>query len=190
MTLPYPADPADAPWALLARHLAAEATAAERAGLRAWVQADPAHLQILATVTRAWERAGEAAAGPVLFTPADVAAAWERFRPLMAAAAPPAAPAPGPAGPVVRPLWAGPGRGAARRWQLAAGLALLLGAGYALASTWFSGPQELVRVYASARRPPAGAAARRQHRVAQRALAAALRRQRARARPGPAGPCC
>ncbi|QKG57925.1 hypothetical protein GKZ68_15595 [Hymenobacter sp. BRD128] len=76
----YP-EPPDAPWALLARHLAAEASAAERADLRAWVQADPSHLQILTTVTRAWERAGEAAAQPVLFSPADVEAAWQRFRP-------------------------------------------------------------------------------------------------------------
>ncbi|TDN40564.1 DUF4974 domain-containing protein [Hymenobacter sp. UV11] len=158
MTHSYP-DPADAPWALLARHLAADATAGERAELRAWVQADPTHLQILATVTRAWERAGEAAAGPVLFTPADVEAAWQRFRPLMAAAAP-AAPAAQPlvappvepalTAPAVRPLWPGQRQAAARRWQLAAGLALLLGAGFALAKTWFFTPKELVLTYASA----------------------------------------
>ena len=151
MTHSYP-DPAEAPWALLARHLAAEATAAERAELRAWVQADPAHLQILATVTRAWERAGEAAAQPVLFSPADVEAAWQRFRPLMAAVAPPtvvAAPTPTlPAEPAARPLWPVQRR-AARRWQLAAGLALLLGAGYALAKTWLFKPQELVLTYTS-----------------------------------------
>ena len=125
----YP-DPADAPWALLARHLAAQATADERQALRAWVQADPTHLQILTTVTRAWERAGEAQAGAVLFTPADVEAAWQRFRPLLAGPVPAAMPAPTPPPtPVVRPLW--PAR-AAVRWQLAAGLALLVGAAYAL----------------------------------------------------------
>ena len=73
----------DAPWDLLARHLAAEATPGEQARLRQWLHADPAHLQILATVTRAWERAGEAAPAPVLFTPAQVEAAWQRFQPLL-----------------------------------------------------------------------------------------------------------
>lgn len=164
MTHNYP-DPADAPWALLARHLAAEATAAERAELRAWVQADPTHLQILTTVTRAWERASEAAAMPVLFSPADVEAAWQRFRPLMAApaaAAPaavpavlPAAPASVPGAPASRPVWPLQRRAAARRWQLAAGLAMLLGVGFALAKKWLFQPQELVLTYASAagRRP-------------------------------------
>ncbi len=73
----------DAPWDLLARHLAAEATPSEQARLRQWLHDDPAHLQILATVTRAWERAGEAAPAPGLFTPAQVEAAWQRFRPLL-----------------------------------------------------------------------------------------------------------
>ena len=113
---PLYSDSADAPWALLARHLAAEATAAERALLREWVQAAPAHLQILATVTRAWERAGEATPGRMLFSAADVEAAWQRFQPLMAnpaalRVAAPQAPAaadalaPAAAGPAVRPLW-------------------------------------------------------------------------------------
>ncbi|AMR27704.1 hypothetical protein A0257_11755 [Hymenobacter psoromatis] len=128
--MPFYPDPADAPWALLARHLATQATADERRALREWVRADPTHLQILTTVTRAWERAGEAQAGSVLFTPAEVEAAWQRFRPLLAGPVPVAAPAPTPApAPVVRPLW--PVR-AAVRWQLAAGLALLVGAAYAL----------------------------------------------------------
>jgi len=145
----YP-DPADAPWALLARHLATEATASERADLRAWVAADPSHLQILTTVTRAWERAGEAAAGPVLFSPADVEAAWQRFRPQLATA-PKAIPVPPVSvAPVVRPLWPAPQRAASRRWQWAAGLALLLGAGYALARTWLFAPPERALTYASA----------------------------------------
>lgn len=151
MTHHYP-DPADAPWALLARHLAAEATAGERAELRAWVQADPTHLQILTTVTRAWERAGEAQARPVLFSPADVEAAWQRFRPLLATAAPVTPPmpaAPVPTAPAARPLWPVQRRAAARRWPLAAGLALLLGAGFALAKTWLFKPRELVLTYIS-----------------------------------------
>lgn len=154
MTQRY-SDPADAPWALLARHLANEATASERADLRAWVEADPSHLQILTTVTRAWERAGEVAASPVLFSPADVEAAWQRFRPVLAATPVPApsvaAPvAAAPHEPVVRPLWPVQRRATARRWQLAAGLALLLGMGYALARTWLFKPQELTMTYASA----------------------------------------
>ncbi|WP_151087948.1 FecR family protein [Hymenobacter baengnokdamensis] len=144
MTQRY-SDPADAPWVLLARHLAAEASASERAELRAWVQADPTHLQILTTVTRAWERASEATPGPVLFSPADVEAAWQRFRPLMTAAV--STPA---ATPVVRPLWPIRQLAAAHRWQLAAGLALLLGAGYALAKSGLFKPREQVLTYASA----------------------------------------
>ncbi|MDO7854060.1 FecR family protein [Hymenobacter convexus] len=165
MTQNYP-DPVDAPWALLARHLAAEATASERADLRAWVQADPTHLQILTTVTRAWERAAEAAPAPVLFSPADVEAAWQRFRPLMAAAtypapatepvtAAPAAPAAQPAAeplapPAARPIWPLQRRAAARRWQLVASLALLLGVGFVLARTWLFKPQQHMVSYASA----------------------------------------
>ncbi|WP_223649450.1 FecR family protein [Hymenobacter psoromatis] len=146
MTPRYAADPPDAPWALLARHLAAEATAAERAELRAWVRADPAHLQILTTVTRAWERAGEATAGPVLFSPADVEAAWQRFRPLLQV--PTAAPAKAPV-PVVRPLWPGRRAWPAARWQLAAGLALLLGTAYALTAHFLVKPLTLTTTYAS-----------------------------------------
>ncbi len=151
MTPLYPDSP-DAPWALLARHLTTEATAAERAELRAWVRADPAHLQILTTVTRAWERAGEATASPVLFSPADVEAAWQRFRPLLAAAPPtPLAartPEPPPAARPPRLPWATRRRGALMR--LAAGLALVLGLGYAAARTWFLKPAPATLTYASA----------------------------------------
>ena len=156
MTQHYP-DPVDAPWPLLARHLAAEATAGERADLRAWVQADPTHLQIPTTVTRAWERAAEAAPAPVLFSPADVEAAWQRFRPLLAA---PTSPTPAsqpnqpkvplPAAPAGQPIWPLQRRAAVRRWQVVAGLALLLGTGIVLAKTWLLKPRELVRTYASA----------------------------------------
>ena len=154
MTHTYP-DPVDAPWALLARHLAAEATAGERADLRTWVQADPTHLQILTTVTRAWERAAETAPAPVLFSPADVEAAWQRFRPQIMAVpkpTPTAQPvAPTPAAPVAQPIWPLQRRAAARRWQLVAGLALLLGTGFVLGmgKTWWFKSPTLVRTYAS-----------------------------------------
>ncbi|MFD1468957.1 FecR family protein [Hymenobacter caeli] len=153
MTQRYP-DPPDAPWALLARHLAAETSAAERAELRAWVQADPVHLQVLATVTRAWERAGEAQAGPVLFTPADVEAAWQRFRPLMQAVAPPQAeePAVAQAAPVGRPLRPGAVPAAPGWWQLAAALALLVGGSYLLTDGQFLRKRDAVTTYASAAR--------------------------------------
>ena len=140
---PFYSDPADAPWALLARHLAAEATAAERASLREWVQAAPAHLQILTAVTRAWERAGEAVPNRPLFSAADVEAAWQRFQPLMATPVGPRVPEevpPAGIGPVVRPLWP-----AAAGWftplvRVAAGLALVLGAGYLLLARWAAKP--------------------------------------------------
>lgn len=96
-------DLSDAPWELLARHLAGEVSPPERAALRSWVAADPQHLQLLTTVTRAWERAGEAAAAPVLFSPADVAAAWQRFQPLMGPPVVPSPPATPP--PVAQPPW-------------------------------------------------------------------------------------
>jgi len=146
----YP-DPSDTPWALLARHLAAEATAGERAALRAWVQTDPFHLQVLTTVTRAWERAGEGAAAPVLFSPADVEAAWQRFR-LLLAPAPAQAVIPAQTVPptVVRSLWPA-ARWPVTPWQLAAGLALLAGAGYWLVEKAGRSP-ETVATYASADR--------------------------------------
>ncbi|TVT37063.1 DUF4974 domain-containing protein [Hymenobacter setariae] len=137
---PLYADPADAPWELLARHLAAEASASERAALRAWTQADPRHLQILTTVTRAWERAGEVVATPPLFSPADVEAAWRRFQPLMAPPVPPASVAPLP---VATPWLAG-------WWPWAAALVAAAGGGY----LWLSHPSptlpESVSTYAAA----------------------------------------
>ena len=142
MTPRYPESP-DAPWALLARHLAGEASAAERAALRAWVRADPDHLQLLTTVTRAWERAGEAAAQPVLFSPDDVEQAWQRFRPLMVVAPQPATAVPPPA--VSRPLWP------RQTWvrALAAGLALLLLIGGGWVAVRLPARPETVATYVS-----------------------------------------
>ncbi|TGE14851.1 FecR family protein [Hymenobacter elongatus] len=81
----------EAPWELLAKHLAGEATPDELERLRAWVTADPKRLGLLTDATRAWERAG---AAPVaeLFGAMEVEAAWQRFRPKMMAPKPAAMP--------------------------------------------------------------------------------------------------
>ena len=132
--LPRYPDPDDAPWALLARHLATETTPEEQTRLHAWLHTDAQNLQILATVTRAWERAGEVAAPPRLFTAQEVEAAWRRFQPLIlapTASLKPAEPAPAPlAGSVVRPLW--PAASGEFLLKLAAGVVLVGGAAYAL----------------------------------------------------------
>ncbi|TGE26228.1 FecR family protein [Hymenobacter metallicola] len=81
----------EAPWDLLAKHLAGEATSGELEQLRNWVTADPKRLGLLTDATRAWERAG---APPVadLFSEADVEAAWQRFQPKMSGNKAPVAP--------------------------------------------------------------------------------------------------
>lgn len=66
----------DAPWELLAKHLAGEASAAEQAELHQWLTATPARLRLLTDATRAWERGGHPAE---IFTEADVEPAWQRF---------------------------------------------------------------------------------------------------------------
>ncbi|MCB2409516.1 FecR family protein [Hymenobacter lucidus] len=78
---------AEAPWDLLAKHLAGEAMPEELEQLRNWITADPKRLGLLTDATRAWERTG---AAPVaeLFSEADVEAAWQRFRPKMTGAKP------------------------------------------------------------------------------------------------------
>ncbi|TYZ07036.1 DUF4974 domain-containing protein [Hymenobacter lutimineralis] len=75
MSSPIPAS--DAPWELLAKQLAGEATPAELAELQAWVQAQPERQQWLRETTRAWEQATPPAP---IFTEADVESAWQRFR--------------------------------------------------------------------------------------------------------------
>lgn len=146
----YP-DPDDAPWGLLARHLAAEITPAEQATLHGWLRADPLHLQILTTVTRAWERAGEAAPAPPLFSAHDVEAAWQGFRLLLTETAKPAATPAAPSAPppaVTRPLWLAPAWAPVLR--LAAGVALVAGAAYALtAGRFFGAGDEPAGSYAS-----------------------------------------
>ncbi|GAA3952827.1 FecR family protein [Hymenobacter algoricola] len=118
-----PAD-TEAPWDLLAKHLAGEATPGEREALRTWVAADPQRLGLLTDTTRAWERAG-ARPVPDLFSSADVDAAWQRLRPLMVGAKP-ENPPPAPPGKVI----ALPPAPAVIPWllPLAATILLLLGA--------------------------------------------------------------
>jgi ferric-dicitrate binding protein FerR (iron transport regulator) len=143
----YP-DPDDAPWALLARHLAAETTPADQTELHNWLYADPQNLKILTTVTRAWERAGEVAPIPPLFSPQDVEAAWRRFQPLIAA--PTASPKPAASPEAVgRPMW--PATNWAPALKLAAGVALVAGAAYAFSSGhFFEAKKELAKSYSSA----------------------------------------
>lgn len=123
-----PADPDEVPWNLLARHLAAEASATERAQLFEWLRTDPRHLELLTTTTQVWERAGEPPLPePPLFSAADVEGAWQRFQPLLGPVATPASPTPAtPPPPVAGPPWWHPlAWPAAPAWRLAASGALL-----------------------------------------------------------------
>ncbi|GAA4377933.1 FecR family protein [Hymenobacter koreensis] len=66
----------EAPWDLLAKHLAGEATALEQDELHRWLTTDPRRLRVLTDATRTWERGGNVAE---VFTEADVDRAWQRF---------------------------------------------------------------------------------------------------------------
>ncbi|RAK64178.1 FecR family protein [Hymenobacter edaphi] len=120
----------DAPWELLAKHLAGEASAAEQAQLHQWLTAAPSRLRLLTDATRAWERGGRVAE---VFTDADVAPAWQRFSVaagLQAAGTAPAPPAPAEPGRVV-PMWQ-----TARPWLRVAAAVLLLVGFWAVARTF------------------------------------------------------
>ncbi len=128
----------EAPWDLLARHLRADLDGAGQTQLRGWLQADARHLEVLVTLTRVWELT--APARPPLFTAAEVAAAWQRFRPLMVAGASTSAPAAAAAEPTSSPpaplppapCLAVTQRRQRRRWAVPLLLTLLLvGAGWA-----------------------------------------------------------
>ncbi|MBG8553332.1 FecR family protein [Hymenobacter guriensis] len=117
MSAPVPAS--DAPWELLAKQLAGEATPAEQAELQAWVQAQPERQQWLRETTRAWE---QATPPTVLFTEASVETAWQRFRTRENIPAAKAEAAAQPEARVVS-MWASQG------WlRVAAAILLLLGA--------------------------------------------------------------
>ena len=112
---------AEAPWDLLAKHLAGEASASEQQELHAWVTATPDRLPLLTAATRAWERGGTVAEE---FSEADVEVAWQQFRVAAdLAPAPAAAPAPVVTEGKVVPLWP-----AAQPWlRVAAAVLLLVG---------------------------------------------------------------
>jgi ferric-dicitrate binding protein FerR (iron transport regulator) len=141
----------EAPWDLLAKHLAGEASASEEQELHAWITATPKRLPLLTDATRAWERGGTMAEA---FTEADVDPAWQRFRVAAdLAPAPVLAPEkPAAEGGRVVPLW--PTSVASRPWmQLAAAVLLLVGVWGVLRSVWpLSQRQETITVAASAER--------------------------------------
>ncbi len=138
----------DAPWDLLARHLASEATPDEQALLRHWLHADPGHLQILTTVTRAWEHAGEAAPAPALFSAHDVEAAWQRFRPLMGGPAGHTSAKPAAPEAVIRPM---DGSWVAPLLRVAAAVAVVAGGAYAFFASR-TGKQPTAASYVSGER--------------------------------------
>ncbi|MBD2767194.1 FecR domain-containing protein [Hymenobacter sp. BT664] len=117
---------AEAPWDLLAKHLAGEASASEEQALYTWITTTPDHLSLLTTATRAWERGGSAAEA---FSEADVDEAWQRFR-VAADLAP--APAPAVAEGRVVPLWPT----TRPLFQMAAAVLLLLGVWSLLHTFW------------------------------------------------------
>lgn len=138
----------DAPWELLAKHLAGEASAAEQAELHQWLTATPGRLRLLTDATRAWERGGHVAE---VFAEADVEPAWQRFSAAAglssAAQAATEAPAPAEAGRVV-PMWQ-----TAQSWLRVAAAVLLLVGCWAVARTFLLKPgAEAVTVAAGAQR--------------------------------------
>jgi ferric-dicitrate binding protein FerR (iron transport regulator) len=142
---------AEAPWDLLAKHLAGEASASEEQVLHAWITATPERLPLLTTATRAWERGGTAAEA---FLEADVEPAWQRFRVAAELAPVPVlTPTPAPVPAVTKgrvlPLWPAP-----RQWfQMAAAVLLLVGVWGVLRTFWPLTQQlETITVAASSQR--------------------------------------
>ncbi|GAB3244927.1 FecR family protein [Hymenobacter seoulensis] len=119
----------EAPWELLAKHLAGEASAPEEQALHAWIRAEPGRLPLLTDAIRAWERGGLVAEA---FSAADVEPAWQRFR--LAAELAPAPAEPSPAGGRLLPLRPPT---SARPWlRVAAAVLLLLGVWGLLRRFW------------------------------------------------------
>ncbi|RPD47847.1 DUF4974 domain-containing protein [Hymenobacter sediminis] len=138
----------EAPWDLLAKHLAGEASASEQEELNRWLVAQPHHLRLFTDATRAWERGGTL---PDTFMEADVEPAWQNFRAgagLAPTAAMPAAVATSPETRVV-PLWP-----LAQPWLRVAAVVLLLVGVWAVVRTWLpaSRAAQSVTVAAGAQR--------------------------------------
>jgi ferric-dicitrate binding protein FerR (iron transport regulator) len=142
---------AEAPWDLLAKHLAGEASASEQQELHAWITATPDRLPLLTDATRAWERGGS---GAEEFSEADVEVAWQRFRvaaELAPAPTPVAVPAPEKSEGKVVPLWP-----AAQPWlRVAAAVLLLVGVWSLLRVFLPPSQQEMITVAAGAQRQQA-----------------------------------
>jgi ferric-dicitrate binding protein FerR (iron transport regulator) len=121
----------EAPWDLLAKHLAGEASTSEQEELHRWIMAQPSRLRVLTDATRAWERGGTTAD---IFTEADVDQAWQRFS---TTAGLKTAPQVAPAAPVVQEearvvsMWATP-----QPWLRVAAAVLLLVGFWAVARTF------------------------------------------------------
>lgn len=140
-------DAEQAPWELLAKHLAGEATALEQQELHAWVTAAPARLPLLTDATRAWERGGTVAE---VFTEADVEPAWQRFRVAADLAPAPQAESPSvPAAPVGRVVSLWPA--AQPLLRLAAAVLLLVGL-WTVLRPLLNRPAETITVAAGAQR--------------------------------------
>lgn len=123
----------EAPWDLLAKHLAGEASASEQQELHQWLAAQPGRLRVLTDATRAWERGGSL---PDEFTEADAEQAWQHFSVATGLATPEASPveAPVPAAGKVVPMWS-----PAQPWLRAAAAILLLVGVWAVARNFYSG---------------------------------------------------
>ncbi|UOG75498.1 FecR domain-containing protein [Hymenobacter tibetensis] len=135
-------DAEEAPWELLAKHLAGEASASEQRELHAWLTAAPARLPLLTDATRAWERGGLV---PDAFAEADVEQAWQRFK-VAADLAPVAKPTIRPEGQVV-PLWP-----AAHPWRRVAAVLMLLVGAWAMLRLVLPSAPEMVTVAAGDQR--------------------------------------
>ncbi|OON70550.1 FecR family protein [Hymenobacter sp. CRA2] len=126
----------EAPWDLLAKHLAGEASASEQEELHRWLTAVPQRLRLLTDATRAWERGGHVAE---VFTEADADRAWQRFSAAAGLKTTPAdAPKPVVAGSEARvvPLWSH-----AQSWMRVAAAVLLLVGFWAVARNFLGARQ-------------------------------------------------
>lgn len=107
---------------LLAKHIAGEATAAERAQVQAWAAASPKHARELERMRAVWDWSGDGADLPEV----DTEGAWQRVRTRIDEAS---------SGGRVVPMWTH-----ARRWLAAAAVV----AGLVFAARWWVAPRSEV----------------------------------------------